>query len=359
MMTIVQIIPRLYPGGAERLVLQYAEEFSSRDCSVHVMSSVGDGALRPLFESTNAELIVGSREKHGGRWGVWKFLKKELQRIQPDIVHTHLMGGDMIGYLWKRISPQTIWISTAHNVEFHTLWIKRFAWKIFLKKVDVVIAVSDAVASYSHEEFGVPKEKIQTIYNGVEIGKWKKIPTKKIDPRTPVFATIGRLEEQKGHIFALRALAELQSLPWIYHVYGDGSLLSMLQYTAQALGIANRIVWHGNQSDMASALKEIDVVVQPSLWEGMSLVVLESMAAGRTVIASTAAGAGIIEHGRTGFLFETGNTKELVRTFKDVLENPTDVTRIAKQARTYAEKNFDMKHHYRAVKNLYSSLVSS
>ena len=168
MITVVHIIPRLYPGGAERLVLQYAEELHDRDCSIYVMSSVGDGALRPLFESTKATLIIGSREKQGGRWGVWKFLKRELIRIKPNIIHTHLMGGDMIGYLWKRVSPKTIWISTAHNVEFHTSLIKRIAWKIFLKKVDAVIAVSDSVAAYSHEHFSVPEEKIHIIYNGVD-----------------------------------------------------------------------------------------------------------------------------------------------------------------------------------------------
>ncbi|HRH23924.1 MAG TPA: glycosyltransferase [Candidatus Magasanikbacteria bacterium] len=358
MMKVVQIIPRLYPGGAERLVLQYAEEFSTRDCSVHVMSSVGDGALRPLFERTNAELIVGSREKHGGRWGVWKFLKRELMRIQPDIVHTHLMGGDMIGYLWKRMSPKTIWISTAHNVEFHTSLLKRIAWKMFLKKADAVIAVSDAVAAYSHEHFSVPEEKIHIIYNGVDTKQWKKIPAKVMHADTLSFATIGRLEEQKGHVYALQALAQLQNIPWTYHVYGQGSLENSLKHSAQTLGIADRVIWHGQHTDMARAFEEIDVVVQPSLWEGMSLVVLESMAVGRVVVASSAAGSGIIEDGVTGYLCETGNAADLARVLRTIVENSQDSIRIAKRGRVQVEKRFDINNHYRAVKNLYSSLLS-
>ncbi len=359
MTTIVQVIPRLYPGGAERLVLQYAQEFSKKDFSVYVMSSVDDGALRPLFEQTKARLIVGSRKVHGGRWGVWKFLKRELLRIKPDIIHTHLMGGDIIGYAWKRIYPQTIWISTVHNVEYHTSFMKRMIWKICLKKVDAVVAVSDSVAVYSRDHFNIPEEKIRIIYNGVETKKWRRVTTKKIDATHISLATIGRLEEQKGHVYALRALAELKHLPWEYHVYGEGSLQSELEYTARALGIAHRIVWHGYESDMAMALKDIDIVLQPSLWEGMSLVVLESMAAGRVVIASTAAGAGIIENARTGYLFETGNVQELKRLLGQVLENPEKISNVGKTAQKYVQQQGDIHDHYRAIAQIYASFVSS
>lgn len=358
MLDVVQIIPRFYPGGAERLVLQYAAHLDPKQFRLHVMSSVGDGALRPLFSKTDADIILGSRDEHGGRWGVWKFLKKELERIQPRIIHTHLMGGDMIGYLWKRIHPETIWISTAHNVEFRTPWIKRAVWKMFLKKVDVVIAVSDTVAEYSHVHFKVPQEKIHTIYNGTDVSVWNKISSSIMRGKTPALATIGRLEEQKGHTYALHALSGLKNLPWMYHIYGQGSLESSLKKEAGILGIADRVIWHGQNNDMTQELKKIDIVIQPSLWEGMSLVVLESMAAGRVVIASEAAGSGIIESGKTGYIVKTANVEDLSETLVQVMENEKNASEVGKNARLFAHKHFDMKDHYHAIESLYRSLIT-
>ena len=141
-------------------------------------------------------------------------------------------------------------------------------------------------------------------------------------------------------------------------MYGQGSLENSLKHTARTLGIADRVIWHGQHTDMAHAFKEIDVVVQPSLWEGMSLVVLESMAAGRLVVTSVAAGSGIIEDGVTGYLCETGNATDLSRVLRTIVENPKDSMHIAKQGRVQVEKHFDIKNHYRAIKNLYSSLLS-
>ncbi len=357
MIDIVHVIPRLYPGGAERLVLQYACGLDRKNYRVHIMSSVGDGALRPEFEKSGVELIIGSREKHGGRLGVWKFLKSHLQRINPSIIHTHLLGADMIGYFWKRIAPTTIWISTSHNVEFHTPWLKRMLWKHILKKVDIVVAVSDPVQAYMRDHFNVPENKIKVIYNGTDLGKWSGVQDKLFAKKNISCATIGRLEEQKGHIYALEAFAKLTEKKWEYHIYGEGSKGEELKHVARSLKIEDKVIWHGQTTDVASQLSHIDVVIQPSLWEGMSLVVLECMAAGRVVIASAAAGEGLIESRVNGYIFHTGDATHLSEVMGEIFTHKSEAHRVARAARTYAKKNFDMNKHYQAIEALYDSVV--
>ncbi len=360
MINIVHIIPRLYLAGAERMALLYAQGLDKTKFKITVASSVEDGSLRPLLEDTGVEIIVGSKKKYGNRWGVWKFLKQELTRIAPAIIHTHLLGADIIGYLWKRIHPEVIWISTAHNVEYNSPWIKRFLWKCILRQVDSVIAVSDAVAVYVCDHFQIPKEKITTVYNGIDVMHWKKIPFREFDPQNIQLGTIGRLEEQKGHYYMLRALAQIADVPWTYHVFGEGSLEQSLKREATRLGLSSRIIWHGQTDAIESAIATLDVIVQPSLFEGMSLVVLEALASGRVLIATDAAGEGIIQNGKTGIIVPSKDSDSLAVALRQLFSwSPTAYTKIAKQARADAIKRFDIAEHYRAIENVYDVVMNA
>ena len=127
---------------------------------------------------------------------------------------------------------------------------------------------------------------------------------------------------------------------------------------SEKLAIHNRVAWRGAVNDMPAALEEIDVVVQPSLWEGMSLVVMEAMAAGRVVVASEAAGAGLITNGKTGYVIPVGDTTGLAQTLKNVFDNHSEAVGLAEAGREYAKQNFSIEDHIRKLEQMYSQLSS-
>ncbi len=357
---ILHIIPRFYAGGAERLVLQYASLMDKSKFEVHVASAVEDGELRTSFEKNKTPLFVGSRKKMGGRLKVWKNLLRYIDKIQPKIIHSHLLGADIVGFLAKRKFKNKIkWIVTLHNVEHRTSFLRKLVWKIILKKADRIIAVAEPVKDFAVNNFKINKNKVTLVLNGVDLDKWSTLANKKIFQKKEInIATIGRLEEQKGHRYLLEALGNIKDLPWTYHVFGDGSLESSLKVLADRFGIADRIVWHGLVYDgLVKKVGEIDLVVQPSLWEGLSLVVMEVMSAGRCVVASSAAGDSLVENNQTGYIFPNKDIKKLSKILKYVFENNKEAAMLGKRAGEYAQQNFSLQKNVSSIEKIYHDFL--
>lgn len=356
---VLHIVPRFYPGGAERLAFEYVTRLDSKRFDTYIASCVEDGPLRQEFDIDKKHIFIGSRKKHGGRIGVAKKLKKYVARVKPDIIHTHLLGADGFGYLCKKKSGRSSkWVSTQHNVEHKTPAWRRFLWKRMLRRVDVAIPVSSAVEQYVSNKFKVPREKIITIPNGIALEPWTDIPyTQLFSQKAAQFATIGRLEEQKGHTYLLKALSHLSDLDWHLHVFGDGAQEHALQQEAHKLGLMRRISWHGAVDTISEDIVQIDLVIQPSLWEGRSLVVMEAMAAARGVLVSSAAGADLVEHNKSGLVVPTRDVAALTNMIRFAIAHKDALRKMAGAARRHAKKYFDIQDNISAVEDIYASLV--
>lgn len=352
--TIFHIIPRYYTGGAEHLVLDYASRLDGGRFKVYVASCVDDGELLDAFSKTSATLFVGAKSRQGSRLAIWRELKKYIADKKPDIIHTHLFSADIVGYFLKKAFPHIYWISTQHNVEYNRPYIYRMIWEYVLKKADRVIAVSPAVADFAKEIFHILEDRLEMIQNGIDIARWKDIDGTSLFYTTPYqLACIGRLEEQKGHRFLLLALGELKKYKWELHLFGDGSLRKHLSLLADKLSIGDRVHFHGNVDDLPERMKHIDLVIQPSLWEGMSLTVMEAMTAGRPVLASEQSAEGIIVAGDTGYVVPARDKDMLRKELLDIFSNPDEARRIARRARAEALYRFDIQKNIEQISILY------
>jgi glycosyltransferase involved in cell wall biosynthesis len=150
--------------------------------------------------------------------------------------------------------------------------------------MDQVVAISDDVARYTHDTLGVPEKRILTIPNGID---FTHIPSRggHAFPETPRLLMVGRLVPQKGHAVVLHALQHV-SLPWKLHIVGDGPLRRELKELSEKLGLASRVRFLGERKDVPALLKESDLFLFPSQWEGMGLALVEALAAGVPAIAS-------------------------------------------------------------------------
>lgn len=362
--TILHVIPIFATGGAERLVLHYAKLLDHSRFDIHVASCVEDGELRTQFDAlSSVSVYVGSRTGQGGRIAVYRALRQYVREIQPRIIHTHLLSADVFGYVMKRLYGDRVsWVSTLHNVEHETSWVRRMVWRHILRRADRVIAVSRSVEVYARTHFHLPPTLIITLLNGIETSVWKRIPLSRAWTHDVVrIACIGRLWEQKGHRYLIDALSELKNTEMQYevHFFGDGPLRAELQAYARTQGVWDMIVWRGVVSDVHRHSADIDIVVQPSLWEGLSLVVMEMMTAGRVVITTPAGGEELIEHGVSGYIVPPKDGRALAECIAYVSTHRDEACRVAREARTRASASYDIADNVRQLTDVYTDVWST
>jgi len=272
-----------------------------------------------------------------------------------------MLSADFFGYkLKKKMGGHVRWVSTMHNVETATSFLRQLLWKYILKKTDTVIAVSEKVATFTRKTFHVSYNKLITIRNGVVVDVWKNLPIKalrKTKNHVLQIASVGRLWEQKGHIYLLRALPLLQE-NYMLHLFGDGPLRISLQQEAEKLGISDHIQWYGVISDVPNTIADIDIIVQPSLWEGLSLVVMEMMTAGKPVVTTPAGGDELIQHKKTGYIVPSRDPHALAVAITYISSHPKEVNTLTNDARLYALDHFDIQQNIQALTELYQTLYT-
>lgn len=357
---ILYVIPRYVISGAEKLVYHYAKLLDKDKYDVHIASCVEDGEFLAQFvHLENVHVYVGSKSHDGGRLATYFKLWKYVKKIEPDIIHTHLLSADFFGFLVKFFwHDKIIWLTTQHNLEKNTSALRKIFWRIILKKADKVITVSKGVEKFSLENFKIKKTKCVLLQNGIDIEKWLQIPMNKLFTHKKIqIACIGRFWKQKGHIYLLQALSEIKNFDYDLHLFGDGPLKNVLINKSKELGIYDKIIWHGVIPNLSDYLVDIDLVVQPSLWEGLSLVIMEMMAAGRPVITTVPAGRELLEDKVTGYIVPVKNSKKLAEVITYAVDNPKEVVQLAKDAREFAHKNFDIKKNVLGLENIYNDLL--
>ena len=351
---VLHLIPRFSTGGAERLVLAYAKDAKKRGRPVCVASVRGGGELLDAFAEADIPTMYDKKTlfgtiKHTGK--LWQYVRAHEQLI----IHSHVFSADTVGYLLSHASKRVTWISTQHNVARESGAFRRAILAWILRRANRIIAVSTQVEKSCERSLCLQSEKILLIENGIPLAPWLNVSPAPQMHKPIQLATIGRLSAQKGHIVLFEALAKLTEREWKLHLYGDGPLHNALAIKAEQFNIADHIVWHGVQADMPKMLATIDVVVQPSLWEGRSLVMMETMAAERIVIATSPAANEILTDDM-GYVVPPQDAEALADAIHQVLTKPEDAQDRASDARAYAAAHFDQQDSLDAIDELYDTI---
>lgn len=311
---------------------------------------------KPLAEQLNDSIVIHCVYKR--KYETLMLIKKIkdiLQLTKPDIVHTHLFGGDMWGAMAARISGVPI-VRTEHNFNYSEGTFKGLIKKYIAPTPDRYVAVSPAVAGYVKEYYGF-SGVVEVIRPGIEVGRFRTAPLSSSGLQRAILI-VGRLVEQKGHMVALQALAKLRQYDWCLTIVGDGQLLSNLQKAVVRLKLGDRVIFKSAFPQIEKEYQAHEIVLVPSLWEGLGLVVMESMAAGRVTVASNVGGiAGLITDQLNGLLFISNNSDDLAKKLEDCFKKWPEMMVVGKNAAKYAEENFEAENSVALYNKIYLELA--
>ena len=239
-------------------------------------------------------------------------LRRLIRGRDYDIVHLHTKRAHALSLWLSHSAPRPKYVVTRRmDYPESKGWYTRC---LYNRKVDGVIAISARIAELLLEA-GVERERIRLIRSGTDPGPFDRaVRTRELYPERMVVGVAAVLEERKGHRFLLEAAGRLKARGYRidYRIAGEGSLKKTLDQTALQLGLEEDVKLLGFVSNMPGFLADVDIVVLPSLFEGLGGSVLEAMAAGKAVIASRVGGLPeLVVDGTTGFLVKPGDVEGL------------------------------------------------
>lgn len=300
-----------------------------------------------------------------------------LKKGRYDIVHTHSSKAGFLGRIAGRLTGVRVVIHTPHCFCFMAEEMSKIEklFYFYIEKIaglfcDRIIAVSESQRQDILKRGLANLSKVITIENGVDIYKFsnngfdilKKKQELGLNNGSIILGTVGVLNESKGHCYLIEAVSKIikEGFDVRLIIVGEGELRKDLETLSYNLGLNSRIKLLGFREDIAEILSLMDIFVFPSLWEGMSLALLEAMASGLPVISTDVHGAvDLIGGNKRGILVQRKDVLGLVKALRYLISNRNVAKQIGKEAQRLICKNYDLKKQIDRIENLYMSMLFS
>jgi glycosyltransferase involved in cell wall biosynthesis len=210
----------------------------------------------------------------------------------------------------------------------------------------------------------LPRRKIVVIHNGCNLARFEPFRRPPVGLKAslgfreddPVLVVAARLEPQKGHRVLLKALrAVRREFPQVRLLcLGEGRLREELESQVCDLGLEGSVHFLGYQSNVENWLALADLTVLPSFWEGLPLAAIESLAAGRPVVATAVDGTPeVVIDGKTGFTVPPANPERLAGAICRLLREPGLRKLMGEAGRNWAMEHFTQERQIRQTQDLY------
>ncbi len=307
---VLHVVIALDVGGMERVLTRVAHELVPRGLDIWVCGLERRGVLADTFPNPGQ---VVSLDKPAGRslGTVWR-LHRLIRRVRPDVVHTHNLGPLIYAALatgYGRLVP------ILHGEHCQLLGTGLGAPRLRLRRLLYRACWRvHTVAEASRQELlglRMPAERLVAVVNGVDTAVFSPGDRREarqllgLPAEVPCVGVVARMERHKRHELVIRAVERLASQGWPGHLLlaGDGPLRSELEAIAQAGSVGNRIHFLGLRQDVRPVYLAADLMVLPSVGEGLSNAILEAMACGVPVLCHDACGcAEVIADGADGWV---------------------------------------------------------
>lgn len=337
---VLHVVAPARTGGLERVVVALTGGLRALAHDARVGAILDRGEPRhPFVEALRAASVpVTSWELPGRAYVRERGAVRELIRsFRPAVVHTHGARVDVLDSgVARHLGVPTV--TTVHGFTgggWKNRAYQRLQRRAF-RGFDAVVAVSAPLAEGLVRD-GVPADRVHLLRNA-----WpgrtdflERLPARELLglPREGLrVGWVGRLGREKGADVLLDALARIPDLRLSASFVGDGPERTDLVDRARALGILPRVAWHGEVLDAARAMKAFDVLVLSSRTEGTPIVLLEAMAAGVPIVATSVGGIPDVVSPEEAVLVAASDPSALAAAIRTVLEDPAAATARAASA---------------------------
>jgi L-malate glycosyltransferase len=353
-------------GGVEQFVVTLARGLTGSGIEPRVIL-FHDAALARRLTDTGVPVdVLRRRSKYDPRL-VWQ-LRDVLRRHRINILHVHGYKATVLGALATRGAGVRL-VKTEHGrLERPARWrdIGGYARMVANTRLDRLAtrSVIDAVAFVSEDiertASGGRAHPGRVIYNGIEPPPEKEGRPAWVRDGSFDVGIVGRIDRVKGHAHLLAALARLPHLENLrLHVFGTGPLEEACRHQCEQAGLTARVAFHGFQSPIEPHLRALDLLVMPSLHEGLPYALLEAMQLGVPVVASRVGGLAEALDGGCGVLVRPGNDTDLAAWIERMYGNARLREAVAERARRRVRDQFQACGMVRAYTALYADVLAS
>jgi glycosyltransferase involved in cell wall biosynthesis len=299
-----------------------------------------------------------------------------VRRENVDIIHAHLVDCVILGGIVGKLSGTRVVASfpgpnllpldrKAGDPRNH---LRRFFYRMGAKLVDRFVAVSDEVKETLAEMVGVGPEKIVVIHSGVDLSEDDRaIPLESfyaklgLAPDKTIVTCVGRLVPNKGQRFLIEAAKEvIRRHPEVsFLLVGAGPSREALTKLVSELGLDQHVRFLLDCPDTREILAITTAFVLPSLGEGISVALLEAMAAGKPVIATAVPGnIDVVVPGVTGLLVPAQDASALAQAICEMLADPCGARRMGAAGRVRVKNHFSFDNTRRRIEGLYDEVMA-
>ena len=362
MTTVLHMSSSSGPGGAETLLASVA---SGLDASRYrsVVCLFRDGWLRERCQELGLEThIIPMRGMLDLGW--LRRFGKLVQEREVGLIHAHEFGANTYGTLVGCLARIPV-VATVHGRSYFSERARRRLAYRLVSRAAVMVAVSEDVKRFIVERTGTSPARVRVVHNGIGAatptspGETARVRAALgIRDGEPVVIVVGSLYDVKGHRYLLEAAPSvLTACPsTVFLIVGRGHREMALREQAKTLGIEDRVRFLGFRRDVPALLAIADVFALPSLSEGLSIAILEAMAAAKPVVTTAVGGnPELVLDGETGLLVESADPRRLAAALTRVLTDPAEARRLGENGQRRVMSRFTTAAMVRAYEAIYET----
>jgi len=294
--------------------------------------------------------------------------RRLISKHKINLIQTHGYKSNAIGFCLQ-LFYRLPWVGFAHGF-IEDNWKLRFYNRIerfALRRADRVVAVSNSMKALL-TQYGIPAHKIRVIHNAIDPNE--AVPntsSEKIKQRhgltsnQKVIGVIGRLNLEKGQMIFLRAMEKaVRSFPNVRAlIIGDGQDQAVLEGFCRDRGLSDHVVFVGYQKNIANYYQVLDLLVLPSLSEGLPNTVLEAMSFGVPVLATAVGGVPEIIQNGNGMMVPPNDPDALAARMIELLGDDVLRQAMGLKGKNSLFPHFAPDHRVQQIVNLYGELLSA
>lgn len=349
---VMQVVLSLDPGGTERLVIEISKRLQAQsDLSVCCLDEAGDWAT----ELTDSGIPVIALHRRPGFHPTLALRVRELAIAHgATVLHCHHYSPFVYGCLGALITPGLRVVYTEHGrlSDAPPSRRRKLANQFFARTPGAFFAVSESLREHMLTA-GFPPSRVQVIYNGVDAGNLPTAQARKaaraflsLPEDVFVFGTIARLDPVKNLETTIQAFARLRHIHprACLVVIGDGPERASLQALAGKLRVAEQVRFTGYQSNTRRLLPAFDAYVNSSISEGVSVTILEAMAAELPVVATRVGGTPeVIADAISGCLVPARDPAALSAVMATLTDDAAFAAQLARAGRRRVQAQFSIE----------------